>query len=115
MCLCPLNPNRLGDVHKAASDKRTSANAIWAFMVSHLFVICLCAYADILEMLALVSRLFQLQYITYRTVSSAVHDLINSLQMTYLQKSSMGGVRLTPTLQRVAPLMQVCRIGYICM
>ena len=76
-------PSQVG--HKpgpATSD--TCARCDLGLMVSHLFVMCLCAYADILGTLALVSRLSQLCYITYAVMSSAIRDLIAALQATYL-------------------------------
>lgn len=53
------------EAHRPTTAASTSAGGIWAFMVTHLFVFCLCAYADILAKLALISRLFQQQVVTY--------------------------------------------------
>ena len=90
------------DAHRPTSEAGTSAGGIWAYMVSHLFVFCLCAYADILAKLALISRLFQLQVITYTVVTQAVKSLKSYLRATYLESANMGGLHLQGELMPLA-------------
>jgi hypothetical protein len=67
-----------------------SAGALWAIMVSHAFVVCLCAFCDILQVMALVSRLFQVQKVTYSRARETVRAARQSLSKAYT-RGRFGG------------------------
>lgn len=99
--------------HRPTTAASTSAGGIWAFMVTHLFVFCLCAYADILAKLALISRLFQQQVVTYSVVTQGVRDLLTYLRFTYLDSQNMGGLHLRDLLQPIAHSLSAEKIEKI--
>ena len=70
---------------------QSSAAALHATIVSHRFVLALCGFTDVLNAMALLSRLFQCKLVRFRSVSQQLDCLKASLARAYGDGPHMGG------------------------
>ena len=106
----------------ATAEVRAAALALHAMLVSHRFILLECAFNDMLQKLAMLSKLFQYTRVSYTTIKVEVAATRASLQSCYLATHDEAGrfprpmagstyVQLSSTSQHAAQVARGLKEG----